>query len=80
MWNGKCNPGKEQAYPTSLETNLNMRNGQTNDISSLRSISSEDVSTAEFTNNCCNSDATNPAIKRGRQFQLLQVSTINHNL
>lgn len=74
MWNGKCNPGKE-APPGTIQnqSNLNIRNGPSNDTSSMRSVSSEDISTADFPTGCCGSNATNPAIKSGRRFQLLQV-------
>lgn len=76
MWNGKCNPGKEPP-PGSIQnqSNLNIRNGPANDTSSMRSVSSEDISTADLPTICCSSNATNPAIKSGRRFQLLQVSS-----
>lgn len=81
MWNGKCKPAAMDQVVTKTELsteimpNMNMgtRNTQT-DANSLRSVSSEDISSINSTATCCNSDATNPAIKRGRQFQLSQVS------
>lgn len=75
MWNGKCHPGKE-APPGTIQnqSNLNIRNGPSNgDTSSMRSVSSEDISTSDLPSYCCSSNATNPAIKSGRRFQLLQV-------
>lgn len=74
MWNGKCNPGKEPP-PGSMQNqnDLNIRNGPANDTSSMRSVSSEDISTSDLPTACCSSNATNPAIKSGRRFQLLQV-------
>lgn len=75
MWNGKCNPAKEPpAGMMQNESNLNIRNGPANDTSSMRSVSSEDISTSDLPSACCSSNATNPAIKSGRRFQLLQVS------
>lgn len=74
MWNGKCNPGKEPP-PGSMQNqnDLNIRNGPATDTSSIRSVSSEDISTSDLPTACCSSNATNPAIKSGRRFQLLQV-------
>lgn len=81
MWNGKCKPAvMDQAVAktelsTEIMPNVNMGTRNTMaDTNSLRSVSSEDISTINSTATCCNSDATNPAIKRGRQFQLSQVS------
>lgn len=75
MWNGKCNLAKEPpSNALQTQTNLNIRNGQRNDSASMRSISSEDISTSDLPSTCCcSSNATNPAIKSGRRFQLLQV-------
>lgn len=72
MWNGKCNLAKEPP-PGMVQNNLNIRNGPYNDTSSMRSVSSEDISTSDLPTACCSSNATNPAIKSGRRFQLLQV-------
>lgn len=76
MWNGKCNLAKE-APPGMVQNNLNIRNGPWNDTSSMRSVSSEDISTSDLPTLCCNSNATNPAIKSGRRFQLLQVKLLS---
>lgn len=78
MWNGKINNLSKDPAGSAVNLapmNLNIRNniGQTNDTVSVRSISSEDVSTSDLPTTCCNSNATNPAIKSGRRFQLLQV-------
>lgn len=73
MWNGKCNLAKENPNASQTESNLNIRNGQATDTASMRSVSSEDISTSDLPTTCCNSNATNPAIKSGRRFQLLQV-------
>ncbi|XP_055371528.1 uncharacterized protein LOC129605660 [Condylostylus longicornis] len=43
------------------------------DKMSVRSISSEDVSTAIEYGNCCSAEARNPAIKTGRRIQLFQM-------
>nr|XP_029733821.1 uncharacterized protein LOC109405405 isoform X1 [Aedes albopictus]XP_029733822.1 uncharacterized protein LOC109405405 isoform X1 [Aedes albopictus]XP_029733823.1 uncharacterized protein LOC109405405 isoform X1 [Aedes albopictus] len=47
------------------------------DSASIRSISSEDISTAAAANwhgkGCCSAEAKNPAFKRGRQIQLMQM-------
>lgn len=56
-----------------LQTTVVVNNSQQNDLSSVQSISSDDISTDEVASNCCNLNATNPAIKKGRQFQLFQV-------
>lgn len=72
MWNGKCNPGKEPPMGM-IQNNLNIRNGPSNDTSSMRSISSEDISVSDLPTSCCMSNATNPAQKSGRRLQLLQV-------
>lgn len=68
MWNGKCNNLKKSEI-SKLETDEQ----RTDDIS-IHSLSTEDISTIDFPSYCCNSDATNPAQKRGRQLQLLQVN------
>lgn len=78
MWNGKINNLSKDPAGNAVNLapmNLNIRNniGQTNDTVSVRSISSEDMSTSDLPTTCCNSNATNPAIKSGRRFQLLQV-------
>lgn len=78
MWNGKINNLSKDSAGNAVNLapmNLNIRNniGQTNDTVSVRSISSEDISTSDLSTTCCNSNATNPAIKSGRRFQLLQV-------
>lgn len=74
MWNGKCNPAKDPPVGTiQNQNNLSIRNGPANDTSSMRSVSSEDISTSDLPSACCSSNATNPAIKSGRRFQLLQV-------
>ncbi|XP_031627256.1 uncharacterized protein LOC116343374 [Contarinia nasturtii] len=74
MWNGKCNLAKgTPSGPIQNQNNLNIRNGSTNDTCSLRSVSSEDISTSDLPSTCCSSNATNPAIKSGRRFQLLQM-------
>lgn len=74
MWNGKCDLANEPSSNTlQVPTNLTIRNGQANDTTSMRSISSEDISTADVPTTCCSLTATNPAIKSGRRFQLLQV-------
>lgn len=86
MWNGKCKPAAmdQVVTKTELSTEImpNVNMGTTRltqaDTNSLRSVSSEDISTINSTATCCNSDATNPAIKRGRQFQLSQVSKKNN--
>lgn len=75
MWNGKCHRAKEPPPgPVQIQNNLNVRNGSANDTCSMRSVSSEDISTSDLPSTCCSSNATNPAIKSGRRFQLLQVS------
>lgn len=77
MWNGKCNMVKETpAASIPNQTKLHITNGQQNDTTSLRSVSSEDISTNDFPTTCCSFGATNPAIKSGRRFQLLQVSVL----
>lgn len=78
MWNAKINNLSKDPAGNAVNLapmNLNIRNniGQINDTLSVRSISSEDISTSDLPTTCCNSNATNPAIKSGRRFQLLQV-------
>lgn len=70
MWNGKCNNLKKSEI-SKLESTTDE---QRTDELSTHSTSTEDISTIDFPSYCCNSDATNPALKRGRQLQLLQVS------
>lgn len=48
------------------------------DKMSIRSVSSEDVSTT-VEGKCCSAAARNPAIKTGRRIQLMQVSASNGN-
>lgn len=73
MWNGKCNNLKKSEI-TKLETTTALE--QRTDELSVDSTSTDDISTIDFPSYCCNSEATNPAYKRGRQLQLLQVSNI----
>lgn len=56
-----------------VASSINIRNGHNAaDVSSLRSVSSDDVS-ATIEGHCCSAEARNPAVKQGRRIQLLQV-------
>lgn len=68
MWNGRCH--HNQGSP--MHHNSIAKNHHQSDMMSVRSISSDDISGA-IEGHCCSAEARNPAIKRGRQFQLLQV-------
>lgn len=74
MWNGKCKAAPDETVVTEID--VNARNGGLGDSNSINSVSSGDVSAISSMATCCNSDATNPAAKRGRQFQLSQVSFV----
>lgn len=74
MWNGKCKTTPDETVVAEIDVNLNARNGLQHDAGSVLSVSSEDISTIISKTSCCHSDATNPTLKRGRQFQLSQVS------
>lgn len=67
MWNGRFH-----GHGTP-KLNVNNKIGyQSDNNGSIHSISSEDVSAA-VEGHCCSAEARNPAIKRGRQLQLLQM-------
>lgn len=76
MWNGKCKqtPATETVV-TEIDISINPKNGLQNEIGSVHSVSSEDISTLNSSSTCCHSDASNPTKTRGRQFQLSQVKT-----
>lgn len=79
MRNGRChdkgspklNVTNHSGHRNGIHNNRQHSHHQ-NDGSSDGSISSEDIS-GEYEGHCCSAEARNPAIKRGRQIQLLQV-------
>lgn len=68
--NGRCH--RSNSPFGNLQIHQNSKFSNQNDTMSIRSISSEDIS-GSIEGHCCSAEARNPAIKRGRQIQLLQM-------
>jgi len=87
MWNGKCRNinsikngrgcgvniiNDNDKIIKQINNNAKVNEGSTIDGHSI--ISSCDVSISGSEMHCCSAEARNPAMKRGRQLQLIQVN------